>query len=256
MSKFNKNYYEQRYQNDVAGFSVDSRRAYLYKARIRTLKKLGIKAKNVLEVGCGIGPMTKYLSSNFQQVNAIDISNDAIDFCKMKFKNTNVKFEVAAAENLPFKDSSFDIIFAYDVYEHVVDHNICFKEAKRVLKRGGVLFMAVPNPQSLGARIKGKYPEYKGLPISERKKQWFGWQDDTHINLLNISEWRKSLLNSGFKIIKDGTDYWWDSPYISWIPDLPQDIICKISHRILTRISYFAPWELGENYIGLYINKD
>ena len=256
MPDFNKNYYQQRYQKDVAGLSTDTRRAYLYKARIRTLNHLNITGNNVLEVGCGIGPMTKYLEANFKTVNAIDISSDAIDYCKENFKSSNTAFEVASAENLPFKNESFDIIFAYDVYEHVADHIICFKEAKRVLKSGGILFIAVPNPQSLGARIKGRYPEYEGLPISKRKKQWFGWQDDTHINLLKISEWRKSLLNSGFELIKDGTDYWWDSPYISWIPDLPQDIICKISHRILTRISYFAPWELGENYIGLYIKKD
>ena len=147
--------------------------------------------------------------------------------------------------------SSFDIIFAYDVYEHVVDHNICFKKLKEFSRGGSIIYGCTKPP--LGARPKENIPIL--VTFSERKKQ-FQLQDDTHINLLNISEWRKSLLNSGFKIIKDGTDYWWDSPYISWIPDLPQDIICKISHRILTRISYFAPWELGENYIGLYINKD
>ena len=112
--------------------------------------------------------------------------------------------------------------------------------------------MAVPNTNSLGAKIKGRYPEYKGLPIAQRKKQWFGWQDDTHINLKSISEWREELSDTGFEIIKDGTDYLWDSPYIGWLPYLPQDIIFKISHRVLTRISYFSSWQLGENYIGLF----
>lgn len=255
MPEYNKSYYHQRYQTDVVGLSTDVRRAYLYKARIRLLERLGIRGNNVLEVGCGVGPMTKYLLQKFNAVKAIDISVEAIEQCKKNIKSENVVFEVAVAEKLPAENSSIDIIFAYDVYEHVEDAKPCFDEAYRVLKDGGVLFMTVPNPRSLGARIKGRYPEYAGLPIAERKKQWFGWQDDTHINLLTIDEWRIISVDTGFELVVDGTDYWWDSPYISWLPTLPQDVICKILQRIFTRISYFSRWHYGENYIALYRKK-
>lgn len=252
MNEYNKDYYKQRYENEVGGISPDVRRAYLYKARLRMLKRLSINGCNVLEIGCGSGPMTKHLIESYQSVTAIDISNEAIKLCKSSIKNNNLHLQVAMAENLPLEDSSIDIIFAYDVYEHVENLNLALKEAYRVLRDDGILYISVPNPNSLGARIKGKYPEYKGLPLAKRKKQWFGWQDDTHINILPIHVWRNKIEDHKFEIVKDGTDYWWDSPYVSWLPTFPQDLICKVLQRIFTRISYFANWHLGENYIGIY----
>ena len=166
------------------------------------------------------------------------------------------KGPVALAEDLPFEDSSIDIIFGYDVYEHVEDLDKALAEADRVLKVDGILYISVPNPNSLGAKLKGRYPEFKGLPLSERRNQWFGWQDDTHLNIFPISEWRSKISKHNFDIIKDGSDYWWDSPYISWLPIFPQDIVCKVLQRIFTRITYFTSWHYGENYIGIYQKKN
>ena len=255
MSKYNKEYYDERYRNQVAGISADLRRAYLYKARLRMLKRLNITGKVVLEVGCGSGPMTKYLVNNYSEVNAIDISSEAIKICKSHLKNNNLKLQVALAEELPFEDSSIDIIFAYDVFEHIEKLEVALAESSRVLKNNGILYFSVPNPNSLGAKLKGRFPEYKGLPLSQRRDQWFGWQDDTHINIMPINEWRSKMSNYNFKIIKNGTDYWWDSPYVRWLPVFFQDAVCKILQRVLTRISYFANWHLGENYIGIYQKK-
>ena len=255
MSEYNDDYYNQRYVNKVAGVSADSRRAYLYKARLRMLNKLKISGNNVLEIGCGSGPMTKYLAKNYSYVHAIDISSEAINICKSNLTFENLHLQVALAEDLPFENSSIDIIFGYDVYEPVEDLESALAEANRVLKDDGILFISVPNPNSLGAKLKGRYPEFKGLPLSERRHQWFGWQDDTHLNILPISEWRSKILKYKFEIIKDGSDYWWDSPYISWLPIFPQDLVCKILQRIFTRITYFTNWHYGENYIGIYQKK-
>lgn len=249
---YNKDYFNQRYQKSVAGFSPESRRAYLYRARLRMLKSLNLSASKVLEIGCGVGPMTRHLAAEYKEVMAIDISSYAVDICKSTITENNIDFKVAAAENLPCESSNIDIAFAFDVYEHVEDLDLCYQEVFRVLKPGGILFISVPNVNSLGAKIKGRYPEYKGLPLTKRKKQWFGWQDDTHINIWPIDQWRDLAQGSGFEIVKDGTDYWWDSPYVKWLPTLLQDVVCKILHRVLTRVSYFMSWELGENYIGIY----
>lgn len=48
------------------------------------------------------------------------------------------------AENLSFKDDSFDLLVSCDVFEHVNDYNRCFKEAERVLKPNGKMFFSVP----------------------------------------------------------------------------------------------------------------
>lgn len=48
------------------------------------------------------------------------------------------------AQHLSFADESFDILVSSDVFEHVNDYRSCFKEAFRVLKKGGCMYLSVP----------------------------------------------------------------------------------------------------------------
>ena len=71
----------------------------------------------------------------------IDISANSIDYCKKKNISTIVQGNV---EKLPFENQSFDIIVAFDVFEHVLRDYDCIREAVRVLKDGGYLLVNVP----------------------------------------------------------------------------------------------------------------
>jgi SAM-dependent methyltransferase len=55
------------------------------------------------------------------------------------------RFSFGVGEYLPFKNSSFDIISTYQTLEHVQSHQKCFTEFKRLLKRGGYLFIRCPD---------------------------------------------------------------------------------------------------------------
>jgi len=52
---------------------------------------------------------------------------------------------LGVGEHLPFDDETFDVISTYQTLEHVQSHKKCFSEFKRVLKRGGYLFIQCPN---------------------------------------------------------------------------------------------------------------
>jgi len=54
-------------------------------------------------------------------------------------------FAAAIGENLPFADGSFDLVVMNQVIEHVSDQSAVLAEATRVLKPGGVLYIACPN---------------------------------------------------------------------------------------------------------------
>jgi ubiquinone/menaquinone biosynthesis C-methylase UbiE len=63
---------------------------------------------------------------------------------------TSVDLVACAAEALPFATESFDVVAASDVVEHVEDVERFVAECARVLRPGGLLFLATPNRYSLG----------------------------------------------------------------------------------------------------------
>ncbi len=252
MNIFDKEYFQQRYTTKVLGVSADIRRAYLYKARLRMLDRLGSHPETVIELGCGTGGMTQWLAKKYSKVIATDISEAALQFCRSHLRVSNVSFVRTDAMMTGLSDGIADVVMAFDLVEHLPKPDLCFAEVNRLMRCGGLLFISTPNPNSLGSRMKdGAYLEYRGLPLAERKRQWFGWQDDSHISIFSRDDWRMKITDAGFEIVLDGSDYWWDAPYLDWIPALPQEIICKLVHRVLTRIRYFSPWDLGENYIAI-----
>lgn len=85
-----------------------------------------IPNNNVLEIGCGSGELSKYLKN----YNGIDISQ-------------KTPFIVGDAQNLPFEDSSFDLILLLDLLEHTDDKTVLF-EVYRVLKHNGYVIITVP----------------------------------------------------------------------------------------------------------------
>lgn len=93
------------------------------------------------------------------------------------------------AECLSFEDNSFDLIISCDVFEHVADYKKSFREAARVLKPGGKMYMTVPffwsqdETIQLAAIVDGKIvhyfePEWHGNPLSNEGSLCFwhhGW---------------------------------------------------------------------------------
>jgi ubiquinone/menaquinone biosynthesis C-methylase UbiE len=55
---------------------------------------------------------------------------------------TNVSFEVASSEALPFPDRAFDVVISNGVFNLTLDKEQALREARRVLKPGGRLMIA------------------------------------------------------------------------------------------------------------------
>jgi SAM-dependent methyltransferase len=91
----------------------------------------------ILEVGAGQGTDAVLLSQNNGHVVAIDISLNALKTAGIlaaRVKNGSgiVSLVRADAENLPFKENSFDFVFCKDVLHHVTDPIGTVSEMKRV----------------------------------------------------------------------------------------------------------------------------
>lgn len=107
-----------------------------------------LKGKRVLDVGCGNGntalAIAKEVGPNGKVVG-IDLSPEGIAEAKRKAVELGLEkvteFRVADAEQLPFKDHSFDIVISECVVGLTPDKQKTINEKARVLKPGGKLVM-------------------------------------------------------------------------------------------------------------------
>jgi SAM-dependent methyltransferase len=220
-------------------------RPFLYSFWIRKLGRLIPKGSKILEVGCGLGYFLKWLDKKYT-VYGIDISEDAITIARDR---TKASLRIADAQDLPFKDVAFNGIIAFDIIEHLENPEKFFREAYRVLLTDGLLILSTPNPDSFGSRIKSKKPKDKGFFYKQQHFDWFGWRDDTHINIKSIDEWRNLLNDNGFIILKDGSDTLWDVPYFRCVPNFIQKFLFMPAHWMFIWLFGFFRWKYGENYI-------
>jgi SAM-dependent methyltransferase len=93
----------------------------------------------VLDVGCGPGGLTKALAAvvGAENVSAVDPSEPFAKTCREQVPGADVR--VAAAEELPFADDSFDGAFAQLVVNFMSDAKRGVGEMKRVVRPGGTV---------------------------------------------------------------------------------------------------------------------
>lgn len=103
-------------------------------------------AKNIIEIGCGVGAQTEILRERFPKlkITGIDFSEAQIKRATKQLsssiKSGHVKLVRGDATNLPFADDSFDGCFITWFLEHVADPICILKEANRTMKHGAVIF--------------------------------------------------------------------------------------------------------------------
>lgn len=101
-------------------------------------------AQLVLDVGAAFGYGTAALAARSRH-RTVGIETDAAHIAQARTRFAWLELLQAAAESLPFPDSSVDAITMLDVIEHVADPAAVLAEAHRVLKPGGVLVVSVPH---------------------------------------------------------------------------------------------------------------
>src|SRR3989344_414053 len=151
--------------------------------------------KKVLDIGCYNGYISKIIQEQGNEVIGVDMSDKAVELCK---KKGFVCVQRDLEKKLPFHDEEFDAVFMGEIIEHIFDTDGLLREARRVLKKNGVLVLTTPNLAAPSRRIKlffGINPgiESGTLPLNK---------NSGHIRYFTCKALAELLERSGFKITK------------------------------------------------------
>ncbi len=156
-----------------------------------------------LEVGCGTAALAAALAGHGAEVVASDVSLRWLTLAQKRLAEAgrSVDLVACAAESLPFADASFDLVAASDVIEHVGDPDRFVSEAARVLRPGGLLFLATPNRYSLGLEPHVRLWGVGYLPrgLAESYVRALRKTSYSHVRLLSARSLERLLRSHGLE---------------------------------------------------------
>jgi SAM-dependent methyltransferase len=102
--------------------------------------------RDVLEVACGTGQGIGLLARRAKSVTGVDIDPKLLGRAKKNYAaRDSVHLIAGDAEALPFTDASFDVVILFEAIYYLPHPSVFVKEAKRVLRRGGVVLACTAN---------------------------------------------------------------------------------------------------------------
>jgi ubiquinone/menaquinone biosynthesis C-methylase UbiE len=96
------------------------------------------EAHSFLELGCGDGMVSCYLCRKGKKATGIDSSDAVFD---KRASREGVNLLRMDAADLRFEDESFDFVFSYDAFEHFSSPENVLREATRVVRKGGYIYL-------------------------------------------------------------------------------------------------------------------
>ena len=161
-----------RHPPGSAGFFADLDEYHFDKLHhlLRLVPFDGMKGRKVLDVGCGAGVDLLRFARGGAIATGVDISPGAIALARSNasHQGLDVELGVADAEQLPFGDDTFDLVFAHGVIQYSSDTERVVDECRRVLKPGGeAIFQAYNRHSWLNAlsKLMRVGLEHEGAPV-------------------------------------------------------------------------------------------
>lgn len=104
----------------------------------------------ILDVGCGSGAFGLQLANQGHVVVGVDLSREMIESTRDRLRlypisRGDLSVVLADAENLPFRDETFDASFCHEILHHFKKLEVVVKELSRAVRVGGRLMLTEPN---------------------------------------------------------------------------------------------------------------
>ena len=180
----NVRYHDLASQSYDSKWGIDYGEKGAYQVLGKLRKALGQPLRPMgrgLEIGAGTG----YFSLNLlkqgilSDVTCTDVSPGMLEMLQASAEQLHLDVEtvVCDAENLPFEDNSFDVVFGHAVLHHVPDLERAFGEFRRVLKPSGLVAFC-GEPSRTGDQLAA-FPKRAALAVAPAWRRVMGARKHT-----------------------------------------------------------------------------
>ena len=173
-TEFIEQYWENIWQEQGGVQKSDTRisRREEYRIMASFLRLLPENAR-LLDGGCGRGEWTIHFARSGYAVLGMDIVSATIESLQELFPD--VDFMVGDIRNTGLESGSFDGVFSWGVFEHFEEGmQPCIREAYRLLKPGGFLFLSVPHDNLRHALRSVR--DCKSADLNEDNMRFYQWR--------------------------------------------------------------------------------
>lgn len=149
---------------------------------------------NILEIGCGTGKNTEWLSTKGAHLVGADFSTEMLAKAKEKIVAENVEFRhLDLREEWNFNQNSFDLITCSLALEHIENLDFVFEQAHKVLRRDGHFYIGELHPfkqyQGSKARFEIDGEDFKLECFVHHVSEFFVVAKKNNFELTDLKEW-------------------------------------------------------------------
>lgn len=156
---------------------------------------------NFLDIGCGAGEMLGRMRERGWDAYGVEINGTAVERGRKK----GLRIFAGTIQEAQFPSEYFDFIRASHSFEHVTSPHEVLSEVRRILKPNGTVAIAVPNIDSIPARVFGRYWWHLCPPVHP-----FGYSVTTLSSVLRKHEFEvtKVVYNSDYVGLLGSIQIW------------------------------------------------
>jgi ubiquinone/menaquinone biosynthesis C-methylase UbiE len=168
----------------------------------------GYAGKRILEIGIGGGVDFSRFVHHGALATGVDLTQGGIAHTLERLNALNRQgrtyyLSQADAENLPFKDNRFDLVYSWGVMHHTPDTERALAEAFRVLRQGAHLkAMIYHTPSWTGWMLWVRYALLAGRPLLSPRRCVYEQLESPGTKAYSVTEAEHMLEKLGFKIVQ------------------------------------------------------